>query len=101
MISYFLLFVEKLHDSLHAILHVMKIHIKKVIRLFLALFFIVIGAFGLVLPILNGTFFIIVALILISLEVPALEAWLDSLSEKNKTAHKIYVKMKRFIKKYF
>ncbi len=79
----------------------MKAPLRKIIRLTLAGFLFIVGALGLVLPILNGTFFIVVALIVISLEVPTLEAWLDSLSEKNMKVEKIYKKMKHFIKKHF
>lgn len=78
-----------------------KAPLQKVIRLTLASFLFIIGVLGLVLPLLNGTFFIVVALIVLSLEVPALEMWLDSLSEKNVKIEKIYKKMKHFIKKHF
>lgn len=79
----------------------MKGTVKKTIRITLATLLFVLGVAGLVLPILNGMLFIIFAVLILSLEVPALEAWLDGTSVKHKKVHPYYVKWKHFIKKYF
>ena len=79
----------------------MKASFRKVARLTVASILVLVGICGLILPILNGTFFIILALILISLEFPALEVWLDKHSERSIVVHKIYKKAKVFMKKHF
>ena len=79
----------------------MIIPIRKIIRLFLAGILLIIGAFGLVLPVLNGVFFIVVALILISLEVPTLDHFMEKHSKRNHTFHKTYEKLRHFVRKHF
>jgi len=79
----------------------LKISLIKITKLSVAGLLMIIGLVGLVLPILNGVFFILAALIIISLEVPVFEEWLDRQSLKHKKVHLVYGVMKKTIKKYF
>lgn len=79
----------------------MKNTIRKTIRVSLATLLFVFGVAGLVLPVLNGTLLIISALLILSLEMPALEEKLDRIGTKHRRVHPYYVKWKQFIKKYF
>ena len=79
----------------------MKGAVRKTIRITLASLLLILGVAGLVLPILNGMLFIIFALLILSLEVPALEERLDRIGAKHKKVHPYYTKWKAFIKKYF
>lgn len=79
----------------------MRMPIKKTLRLVIALVFLVIGLAGLVLPLLNGFLFILAALLILSLEVPSLEARLDIYGRKNPRIELWYDRCKAFIKKYF
>jgi uncharacterized membrane protein YbaN (DUF454 family) len=60
------------------------------------------GFAGLILPILNGTFFILLALILLSFESPSIKKKLHVITSKNETVHKwhLYIeeKLKKFLK---
>ena len=81
--------------------HSMIIPVRKIIRLFIASILLIIGAFGLVLPVLNGIFFIVAALIIISLEFPALDHFLDKQSKRNYKVGRVYDKVRHFIRKHF
>jgi uncharacterized membrane protein YbaN (DUF454 family) len=60
------------------------------------------GITGVILPILNGTFFLMIALVLLSFESPYVKKKLHVLTNKNTTAHKwhLYIeeKLKRLLK---
>ncbi len=73
---------------------------KKIFRVTLAALLFIIGILGLILPILNGIFFIVIALIVLSLEVPTLEVYLDKLGRKHNKVNHIYLKCKHFIHKH-
>lgn len=60
-----------------------------------------IGIAGLVLPVLNGTIFLIVGLIIISFESPLVEERLLKLTQKNKTVHHLYLKLEKVLRKFF
>lgn len=85
----------------HDIIVCMKGAVRKTIRITLASLLFVLGIAGLVLPILNGTLFIVFALLILSLEIPALEERLDRIGTKHKKVHPYYTRWKGFIKKYF
>ena len=73
---------------------------KKIFRVTLAALLFIIGILGLILPILNGIFFIVSALIVLSLEIPTLEVYLDKLGRKHNKVNHIYLKYKHFIHKH-
>lgn len=79
----------------------MRIPLKKTIRILLALLILLIGCVGLVLPILNGVLFLLVGLLILSLESPALEARLDKYGRKYPKLEFWYDKCKVFVQKYF
>lgn len=67
---------------------------KKVTFTFIGVIFLIIGIVGLVLPFLQGWFFIAIGLIFISLESPELDVWLQRMSQKNKTSEKYFSKFR-------
>ena len=62
---------------------------------------VLVGIAGLILPILNGTVFLIVGLIIISFESPTVEEKLFKLTQKNKTIHHLYLKLEKNLRKFF
>jgi uncharacterized membrane protein YbaN (DUF454 family) len=73
---------------------------KKIARFTIALILFIIGLLGLILPVVNGTLFIMASLLILSLEIPALEKFLDRQGRRNSTVNHYYEKCKRFIEKY-
>ena len=68
--------------------------VKQVTYTFIGVVFLIVGIAGLVLPILQGWFFIAIGLIFISLESPQLDGWLQRMSQKNKTSEKYFSKFR-------
>lgn len=75
--------------------------IKKSFRMFLGFLFILIGITGILLPLINGLLFILAGLLILSIDSPKLENFLDNLVNKNLHLEKMYRKVKLFIKKIF
>lgn len=67
---------------------------------FLGIISIFIGLIGIVLPILPGWPFIFIGLILISLESPALDNYINKLASKNKYFEKYYLKIRLYMRNY-
>ena len=74
---------------------------RKIINIFLGVLLLILGVVGLVLPVLNGTIFLIIGFILISFENPYVEKKLFSITQKNATIHKMYLKLDAFLRKFF
>lgn len=74
---------------------------RKILHILLGLTLLILGLAGLVLPILNGTIFLIVGFILISFESPYVEKKLQNFASKNKTIHSIYLKLDVILRKIF
>lgn len=74
---------------------------RKFTHIILGSLLILVGIAGLILPILNGTIFLIVGFILISFESPYVERKLQELTSKNKLLHKYYLKLDGFLRKHF
>ena len=68
--------------------------VKQVTYTFIGVVFLIVGIAGLVLPILQGWFFIAIGLSFISLESPQLEGCLQRMSQKNKTSEKYFSKFR-------
>jgi uncharacterized protein YqgC (DUF456 family) len=79
----------------------MRNQIRKILYLLLGLSLILLGIAGLVLPIINGTILLIIGFIIISFESPTLEKKLYTLTQKNAIIHGLYVKIDRFLRKFF
>jgi uncharacterized membrane protein YbaN (DUF454 family) len=60
-----------------------------------------VGLAGIVLPILNGTLFLLLALILVSSESPYVKKKLHELTDKNDTAHRWHLYLEILVKKVF
>ncbi len=73
----------------------------RIINWVLGSFFLTLGVAGVILPILNGTFFLILGLILISFESKYVEKKLHALTSKSKVIHTWHLKLEAFLKKYF
>ena len=56
---------------------------KRIVYMFIAIILILIGIIGLVLPVLNGVFFLLLGFILLSFESPYIEYHLQRLAKKN------------------
>lgn len=75
--------------------------IKKIVHVALALFLLVVGLFGLALPILNGIIPITLGLILLSFESKYVERWLDNTAKKNKHVDHWYQKLAHAMRRFF
>lgn len=76
-------------------------NLKRTLHISLALLMLTIGLLGIVLPLLNGTLFIVIALILLSFENRKLEQFLERWMSKNKTAHRVYEKLNSLLRRWF
>jgi len=72
--------------------------VKQVTFTLLGSIFLLIGLLGFVLPILQGWFFFVIGLILISLESPVVDGWLNDLAKRNHRIDKHYGKMRDWIR---
>jgi uncharacterized membrane protein YbaN (DUF454 family) len=75
--------------------------LKKTLHISLAIVMLIIGACGIVLPILNGTLFVVLGLILLSFESRKVELFLERWSKKNIHVEKFYNKLNGFLRKLF
>lgn len=73
--------------------------VKRTVYILVAILLILIGLCGLVLPILNGVFFLILGFILLSFESPYVEFHLQKIVRKNVILEKWYRKLDIFMKK--
>lgn len=76
-------------------------NLKKLLHIVLGLSMITLGVAGLVLPVLNGTLFLLLGLILLSFESTYIEKHLHALARKNKRIDTGYEKLLTFMKKLF
>jgi uncharacterized membrane protein YbaN (DUF454 family) len=78
-----------------------KRHIKRTVHIMLAFVMLIIGIAGLILPILNGTLFIVIALILLSFEHKKTELFLQRLAGTHPKIEKLYLKLDNTMRKFF
>jgi hypothetical protein len=71
------------------------------LRTFIGWVFVFLGVFGLVLPLLQGIFFLIVGLYVLSLDSKWFRIKLEHLSQKNIRVAKLYQKIDRAIRNFF
>lgn len=64
-----------------------KKEVKRIVVLTLAIVFLLLGLAGLVLPILQGWFFLALSLLLFAIYSPALQAWIDKHTVKYPKVH--------------
>lgn len=76
----------------------MKRYFKKAGLLFLGLILILFGLISMPLPVIPGFIFVIMGVLVVSLEYPTLEAWLEDLSTKHVSLGKEYRKAREKIK---
>jgi len=74
---------------------------RKALHIVLGCTIILIGIIGVVLPIVNGTLFLIVGLIILSFESDRLEKKLLSLTKRNNTLHSWHIKLEKILRKIF
>lgn len=79
----------------------MKKHLKRVLVLTLACVSILIGLAGLVLPILQGWFFLILGVLLLSLYSPKIRAWLDRHTVRYPHLHKFVRRAEGWVVRVF
>lgn len=75
--------------------------LKRIIVLSIATLFLLLGLAGLVLPVLQGWFFLALSLILFSLYSPALRAWIDRHTIKYPKIHAFVGKANDWTTKVF
>lgn len=75
--------------------------LKKIIVLSLATLFLLLGLAGLVLPVLQGWFFLALSLILFSLYSPALRAWIHKHTVKYPRIHPFVHRAQEWTSKVF
>jgi uncharacterized membrane protein YbaN (DUF454 family) len=68
--------------------------VRQVTYTFIGVVFLIVGIAGLVLPFLQGWFFIAIGLIFISLESPELDNFLQKQARRNTTADKYFSKFR-------
>lgn len=83
------------------LLGIAELLIPRIITWVLGSLFITVGIAGVVLPILNGTFFLILGLVLISFESKYVEKRLHQLTGKSEVIHKWHVLLEDWLRKYF
>lgn len=76
-------------------------HIKKFLLIVLGLSLILIGLLGVVLPILNGTLFLLVGIILLSFESTRVEKVVLSFVERSEILKKWHKKIDQILRKFF
>jgi uncharacterized membrane protein YbaN (DUF454 family) len=72
--------------------------VRQVTYTLLGTIFLTIGLIGFVTPILQGWFFFVIGLILISLESPVVDEWLSNLARKNSKVDHHYGKLRGWIR---
>ena len=77
----------------------MRGYIRHTVIIIVALFLIVAGIVGLVLPLLPGILFIVVGLLLISAYNPRFEFWLHEQTKKYPPLHKMALDLQAFIER--
>jgi uncharacterized membrane protein YbaN (DUF454 family) len=75
--------------------------IRNIIAVCISIIFIILGALGVVTPIMPGLPFIITAAVLLSFVFPDLEKYVEKYVQKNIHIDKIHKKIHRYIKKFF
>lgn len=75
--------------------------IKKIFRITLAVVLLLVGIFGLVLPILNGVIPIVIGLILLSFESKYLEGRLEHFARKNHHVEHWYHRLAKRMRTFF
>lgn len=77
----------------------MKNNTKNAVLIFIALFLIIVGVAGLVLPLLPGILFIIVGLLILSAYNVRFEYWLHGITKKYPPLHTIALDIQAFIER--
>jgi uncharacterized protein YqgC (DUF456 family) len=75
--------------------------IKLFLKILLAIFLILLGVLGLILPILHGLGFLIAGIIILSFEFPQIDKYVSRHIDKNIHVKKMYEKVHKFLRKYF
>lgn len=73
----------------------------RIINWVLGSLFLTVGVAGVILPILNGTFFLVLGLILISFESTYVEKKLHQITSKTALTHKLHLYLENILRKYF
>lgn len=76
-------------------------YVKKIFLVIIGLSLVIVGVLGVVLPIVHGTFFLLLGVVLLSLESRYIEERLLKVVEKNKTLHHWHKKMDIWLRKFF
>ena len=74
-------------------------HTKRVLVLLLAVFFLILGVIGLVLPFLQGILFIIIGLMLLAIYSPRVKGWVDALASKHQRLEDIIKRIDALIER--
>ncbi len=80
---------------------ILELLLPRIVNWALGSFFLTVGVVGAILPILNGTFFLVLGLILISFESKYVEKKLHQLTSKTKLTQKLHMYLENFLRKYF
>jgi len=79
----------------------MKKHAKRVLVLSLGILFLLVGLAGLVLPIIQGWFFLAISLLLFSMYSPSLRAWIDRHTQRYPHLHTFVMRAEAFVVRVF
>lgn len=82
-------------------MEVMKYHVKKISTQTLGLLFIMLGVAGLILPILNGTIFLLAGLFLLSVYSPWAKKQLDRIGSLHPKLGHVVIRVERFLGRIF
>ena len=75
--------------------------IKRTTYIALAIILIAVGILGIILPVLNGTIFLLLGFILLSFESPFIHSHLQRIAAKNDTVNSLYKKLDNWMRKIF
>ena len=78
----------------------MRRRIKSGINYFLAFIFIILGIIGLLLPVVPQTIFFVIALIILSFEIPAVEKYFEKYLNPENYVGKTYLSLRSKMEKY-
>ncbi len=76
-------------------------HLKRTFYIIIAIFLVLLGITGIILPFLHGTMFLMIGLILLSFEIPYIEYHLERLVQKNNRINILHKKLHKWTREIF
>ncbi len=78
----------------------MRSQLRLLLRVTIAFLLVLLGLLGLVLPLINGTVFILIALLVLAIDIPWLDKKLDTYSSRHPKLERWHKKFRDVVRKY-